>query len=33
VLAWDASGVGSGIYFYKIETGDYSAVKRMALLR
>jgi len=30
---WDASGVSSGVYFYKLSTADYSSTKKMNLLR
>ncbi len=29
---WNASHVGSGLYFYKITTGEYSEVKKLMLL-
>lgn len=37
-IAWDATNdagekVGSGIYFYRIQAGKYSAVRKMALVR
>ncbi|MBD3170327.1 MAG: DUF1565 domain-containing protein [candidate division Zixibacteria bacterium] len=32
-IVWDASNLSSGIYFYKITAGDYSAIKRMTLLK
>ena len=31
-LKFDGSGLPSGIYFYKIQIGDYQAVKKMVLL-
>jgi len=33
VVAWDASSVSSGVYFYKLTAGDYSATKSMNLLK
>ncbi len=30
---WDASDVASGIYYYKLTAGDYTAVKKMTLLK
>lgn len=30
---WDASNFPSGVYFYKIETGDYSESKKMVLIK
>jgi len=33
VVVWDASSVSSGVYFYKLSTGDYSATKSMNLLK
>ena len=32
-VTFDGSNRGSGIYFYKIEAGGFSAVKRMILLK
>lgn len=32
-VQWDASGQPSGIYFYKLEAGNLSAVRKMALIR
>ena len=32
-VEWDASGFASGIYFYRIEAGEYQDVKKMILLR
>ncbi|GEM_PF-2949359 len=30
---WNASGFSSGVYFYKLSAGKYSAVKKMVLIR
>jgi len=32
-VVWDASEVSSGLYFYKLTAGDYSATKSMNLLK
>ena len=32
-LTWNANDFPSGIYFYKIEAGDFSCVKKMVLIR
>ena len=32
-ISWDASDVSSGIYFYRVQAGDYSETKRMVLLK
>ncbi len=32
-ISWDASSVASGIYFYKLTAGDYTATKKMMLLK
>ena len=32
-LIWNATGMPSGAYFYKIEAGDYIEIKKMALLK
>ncbi len=32
-VSWNAAGVSSGIYFYKITAGDFSAVKKCTILR
>ena len=31
-LTFDASNLASGIYFYRLETGDFSAVRKMILM-
>jgi hypothetical protein len=32
-VEWDASGFASGIYYYRIETGEFVDVKKMILIR
>jgi hypothetical protein len=32
-VSWNAVGMPSGIYLYKISAGDYSEIKKMALLK
>ena len=32
-VEWDASGFASGIYYYKLEAGEFVDVRKMALLR
>jgi hypothetical protein len=32
-IAWDATCQSSGLYFYRIQAGDYSETKKMALLK
>jgi hypothetical protein len=32
-ITWNASGSASGIYFYKLNAGDFSATKKMVLLK
>jgi len=32
-ITWDASGVSSGIYFYRIQAGDFVQTKKMVLLK
>jgi hypothetical protein len=33
IVAWDASSAASGVYFYKLVAGDYTATKTMNLLK
>lgn len=32
-VQWDGSGQASGVYFYKIEAGDYSQTRKMILVK
>jgi hypothetical protein len=32
-LTWDASSLPSGVYFYQLKAGEYTAVKKMILLK
>ena len=32
-VEWDASGYASGVYYYKIQSGEFQDVKKMILLR
>lgn len=32
-VEWDASNVNSGIYFYKIQAGDFTEIKKMILMK
>jgi hypothetical protein len=32
-VRWNASGVASGVYYYRLQAGDFSAVKKMMLSR
>jgi hypothetical protein len=32
-VTWDASGVASGVYFYRLQAGDFVQTKRMTLLK
>ena len=33
VITWDAKNLASGVYFYKIEAGNYIAAKKMVLIK
>jgi hypothetical protein len=32
-VTWDATGAASGVYFYKLEAGDFSRTMKMILIR
>ena len=32
-VEWDASGFASGVYYYRIEAGEFVEVKKMILVR
>jgi hypothetical protein len=32
-VTWDASGVASGVYFYRLQAGDFVQTRRMTLLK
>ncbi|UCE19469.1 MAG: right-handed parallel beta-helix repeat-containing protein [Gemmatimonadota bacterium] len=32
-IQWNASGVTSGVYFYRLDTGEFQSIKRMLLLK
>jgi len=32
-VQWDASGLASGVYFYRLEAGNFTSVKKLLLLR
>ena len=32
-IQWDATGISSGIYFYRLQSGKYSETKKLALLK
>jgi hypothetical protein len=33
VVEWDATGLASGVYYYRLETGDVTHVRRAILLK
>ena len=32
-VEWDASGFASGVYYYRLEAGDFVDIKKMILLQ
>jgi hypothetical protein len=32
-VPWNASGVGSGVYYYRLQAGDFVETKKLVLLR
>ena len=32
-VQWDASDMASGVYFYRLTTGEFTATKRMVLMK
>ena len=32
-IVWDANGLSSGIYFYKINAGDYTEIKKCLIVK
>jgi hypothetical protein len=32
-LQFDASGLASGVYFYRLKSGEFNAVKKLVLLK
>ncbi|MEK7727293.1 MAG: hypothetical protein AAB354_02705 [candidate division KSB1 bacterium] len=32
-MTWNAKGMPSGVYFYRLDAGSFSEVKKMTLLR
>ena len=33
IVNYNASDLASGVYFYKIETADYTSIKKMILIK
>jgi hypothetical protein len=33
VVEWDASGFASGVYFYRLQAGNYHEIKKAILIR
>jgi len=32
-VSWNASAFSSGVYFYKLQAGDYSETKKMLMIK
>ena len=32
-ISWNAGGIASGVYFYRLKSGNYSEIKKMLLIR
>jgi hypothetical protein len=32
-ITWDVTHIASGMYFYRIQTGEYAAARRMTILK
>jgi hypothetical protein len=32
-IVWNASGASSGVYFYRLQAGDFVATRKLLLLR